>query len=511
MATPERQALIARTWQQVCFHLDGLAIGTSVETINDLGGFSQLSNSADPVDVSDIAEALSVQPGYLNLVFRLLELQGYVVRTGDIANGRAFVTLTPAGREWLIYVGAYTGFRDRVLAAQTVMAGQDSELFDVSSQLPDRIRCHLGGPMAAATLTALSRSELFANPVDVIAVNKLPHPLMAEELVDLGWASLQNDAVQLNEAGRLALSFAAQYYYPVSYLPTLAAVPDMLTGVGSAIAGREDDGTEGHVDRELDIAFSGIVFARTCRDPLFDLVLRLFDETDLNGQPRAIVDCGGGDGTLLCELYQAIAERTSRGAMLDAHPLTMIGVEYNPVAERTLRARMQASDVPGLVFAGDVGDPAAITARLALEGFARDDVLHVSKSVFHNRTYARTLATNAGTSLGAFSVPGGGLLTAGEVEADLEALFALWRAEMGRHGMIVIEAHIIEAALATERLGRNVMTSLEASHGYSHQYLVEIDAHRGAARRAGLKVIGSHDFGAPFLGAPIMSIDHYAV
>jgi DNA-binding MarR family transcriptional regulator len=511
MTTPEQQALVAATWQQVCFHLDGLAIGTSVETINDLGGFAQLAGATEPVAVSDLADALALQSGYLNLVFRLLELQGYVVRSGDVAGGQAFVALTAGGHEWCRHIEAYSGFPDRVGVAQALMSGQDTDLSEASTELPDRLRCHLDGPMAAATMTALSRSELFANATETIVLGKLPHPLMARILVDLGWASLQDGGVELNDAGRLALSFAAQYYYPVSYLPTLAAVPQMLRGMETVIADREKDGREGHVDRELDIAFSGIVFARTCRDPLFDLVLPLFDDVAPDGQPRAIADCGGGDGTLLCELYQAIVARTSRGGVLDAHPLTMIGVEYNPVAERTLRARMQAMDVPGLVFAGDVGDPAAIATRLSAEGFARDDVLHVSKSVFHNRTYAGTPAIRAGASLGAFSGPDGGLLTAGEVEADLEVLFGLWRAEMGRHGMVVIEAHIIEAALATERLGRNVMTSLEASHGYSHQYLVEIDVHRAAARRAGLKVVGRHDFGAAFLGAPIMSIDHYAL
>jgi hypothetical protein len=511
MATPDQQALVNATWQQVCFHLDGLAIGTSVETINNLGGFSRLADAAAPIAVSDMSDALEIPHGYLNLVFRLLELQGYVDRTGDVAGGRACVALTASGHEWLAHVGSYSGFRGRVIAAQALLSEKDTGLAEVSSKLPDRMRCHLNGPVAAATMTALSRSELFANAADLVVVDALPHPLMANVLVGLGWASLQGAAVELTEAGRLALSFAAQYYYPVSYLPTLAAVPAILRGAETVLADREEDGSEGHVDRELDIAFSGIVFARTCRDPLFDLVLPLFDVTEPDNQPRAIVDCGGGDGTLLCELYLAIVERTSRGAMLEYHPLTMIGVEYNPVAERRLRARMQGTGVPGLVFSGDVGDPAAITARLAAEGFSRDDVLHVSKSVFHNRAYAGTPAEDTGTSLGAFSVPGGGLLTAGEVEADLEALFALWRNEMGRHGMVVIEAHIIEAALATERLGRNVMTSLESFHGYSHQYLVEIGLHRAAARSAGLRVVGSHDMGAPFLGAPIMSIDHYAV
>ena len=188
----------------------------------------------------------------------------------------------------------------------------------------------------------------------------------------------------------------------------------------------------------------------------------------------------------------------------------MVGVEYNPVAERVLAGRLDAAGVPNLVFSGDVGDPAAIAARLGEHGFAPDDVLHVSKSVFHNRTHRGTAGAVAGTSRGAFVRPGGGLLAAGEVEADLQVLFADWAAHLGRHGMIVIEAHIVAPELTTARLGRSVVTSLEASHGYSHQYLLEIDAHRAAAARAGLRTVAAREFGAPFAGAPIMSIDHYA-
>jgi len=511
MSDAGQQELVAETWRRICFHLDGLAIGTSVETLHELGGFAVLMDAEAPMAVPDLADMLSVQPGYLNLVFRLLELQGYVARSDDVAGACPLVALTKAGGEWAADVPAYRGFRNRIRAAQALLDHSEFVPPDDPPGLSGRIAYHLEGPVAAAVMTALSRSELFGPGVETVDCDDLPHPAIASVVSGLGWAFVEDAKFTLNEAGRLALSFAPQYYYPVSYLATLAAVPEMLRGARTETAERGQDGTEGHVDRELDITFSGLVFARSCRAPLFDLVLPLFDTEQLDAQPRAIVDCGGGDGTLLCELYGAIAERTRRGSALSSHPLAMIGVEYNPVAERVLANRLSQSGVPGLVFAGDIGNPRAIAARLSAEGFTPDDVLHVSKSVFHNRTYAGTPASRPGSSHGAFVAPGGGLLTADRIEADLEALLASWRNVLGRHGMIVIEAHIIEATLVTARLGRNVMTSLEASHGYSHQYLLEIEQHRSAARRAGLRLVGSHDFGAPLLGAPIMSIDHYAV
>ena len=511
MSDAGQHELVTETWRRICFHLDGLAIGTSVEALHELGGFAVLMDAGEPLAVPDLAERLSAQPGYLNLVFRLLELQGHIARSGDVAGARPLLALTKTGREWMRDVPAYRGFCERIRAAQALLGQSEFVSPEDTIELPDRIACHLEGPVAAAAMTALSRSELFTQDTEAVECRALPHPAIADIVVRLGWASVEDARFALNDAGRLALHFSAQYYYPVSYLPTLAAVPEMLRGIGTGTANRGEDGTEGHVDRELDIAFSGLVFARTCRAPLFDLVLPLFDTEQFDAQPKAIVDCGGGDGTLLCELYAAIAEQTRRGAALSRHPLAMIGVEYNPVAERVLADRLNRAAVPGLVFAGDIGNPAAIATRLAAEGFTPDDVLHVSKSVFHNRTYAGTPGSRAGTSHGAFVAPGGALLAADRIEADLEALLASWRKVIGRHGMVVIEAHIIESSLVTARLGRSVMTSLEASHGYSHQYLLEIEQHRSAARRAGLRLVGSHDFGAPFMGAPIMSIDHYAV
>lgn len=509
MSASNQSKLVSETWRRVCFHLDGLAIGTSVEAVHARGGFAALAEAQQPIGVEELADAISVRPGYLNLVFRLLELQGYITRSGHIADARGMVALTDAGHDWLACLDAYVGFADRVRSAQTLLAHGEVTTRPSPDGLPARVACHLAGPVTAAAMTALSRSGLFADGNTRVAIKDLPHPAIAGIVTAQGWAVADDSQLILNEGGQLALQFAAQYYYPVSYLPTLASVAGLLRG--DTVAARDEAGTEGHVDRELDIAFSGLVFARTCRAPLFDLVLPLFDSADADAQPRAIVDCGGGDGTLLCELYEAIATRTRRGGALSTHPLAMIGVEYNPVAERVLGTRLKDRGVPGFVFAGDVGDPQAIASRLKGEGFAADDVLHVSKSVFHNRTFRGTPARGAGGSMGAFVAPDGAWLSSAQIETDLEDLFGAWRAILGRHGMVVIEAHIIAAALATARLGRSVMTSLEASHGYSHQYLLEIDLHRAAARRAGLRVLGQHDFGEPIMGAPIMSIDHYGV
>lgn len=518
MSQDDAQQDTLDVWRNVCFHIDGMAIATSVFALDRAGVFDRLEKATAPLDVAALAVDQGLRDGYLNLAFRLLDMQGYVERSGDSAAGRSSVRLTAGGTAWLAHLPAYHDAPARVARARAILAVGDitEPAFDqMGPAVPLRVQRNVEGAEVAAVMTAFTHDSAFARLADAgksgLNIGELSSAGAAKVLAAQGWFTIDDGIVRLTDAGRVAMQMAPQYFYPASYLATLASVPDLLGGHHDPTTSRAEDGTEAHVDRELDIEFSGLVFARTCRDPLFELAMPLFDRLPLDAQPKAIVDCGAGDGTLLCEMYDAIMGRTARGHALDSHPLVMVGVEYNPVAERVLAERLGAANIPSLVFAGDIGDPEAIVRRLSAEGFGADDLLHVSKSVFHNRTYAGTPAGPAATSAGAFVAPGGERLTAAHVEADLEALFVRWRECLGRHGLVVVEAHIADAGLTTARLGRSVTTWLEASHGYSHQYLVEAGVHRAAARRAGLQTRGAHDFGTEITGAAMMTIDHYGV
>lgn len=518
MSTEDTQQLTLDVWQNVCFHIDGLAVATTVFALENVGVFEHLKAATAPLDVAELAASLDLRDGYLNLAFRLLDLQGYVERTGDVAAGQASVRLTPDGLAWLPHLPAYRDAPARVDRARALLAGRDiaaSASDPTLSTMPHRVRRNVEGAEVAAVMTAFTQDATFDRLADAgesgLDLRDLSSAAAGDTLLQQGWATIGGGAIRLTDAGRIAVQMAPQYFYPASYLATLASVPSLLQGRSDATTPRAADGTEAHVDRELDIEFSGLVFARTCRTPLFELALPLFDQLPLDEQPTAIVDCGAGDGTLLCELYDAIVQRTARGRSLAAHPLVMVGVEYNPVAERVLAERLRAANIPNLVFAGDIGDPENIARRLSKEGYGADDLLHVSKSVFHNRTYAGTPAGPDATSTGAFVAPDGARLTAAHIEADLESLFARWRECLGRHGLLIVEAHIADAELTTARLGRSVTSWLEASHGYSHQYLVESGVHRRAAQRAGLRARSVREFGVEIAGAPMMTIDHYGV
>jgi hypothetical protein len=116
-------------------------------------------------------------------------------------------------------------------------------------------------------------------------------------------------------------------------------------------------------------------------------VLPLFNEAELFRQPAAVVDTGSGDGTLLVELHRAIAAHTRRGRHLADYPLVMVGAEFNALAQAATAARLQEAGIPHLTVFGDIGDPASLAKTLERHGLDPHQVLHVSKSVIHNRAY----------------------------------------------------------------------------------------------------------------------------
>jgi hypothetical protein len=129
---------------------------------------------------------------------------------------------------------------------------------------------------------------------------------------------------ELTPDGEIAVSLARQYRYPVTYLPLLRQVPELIFGEP---AKTDEGGEETHLDRELDLRFSGDVFTAACREPFLGLALPLFEAAPLDRQPALVVDAGCGDGALLEALYLAVRERTARGRRLAERPLLMAGVD----------------------------------------------------------------------------------------------------------------------------------------------------------------------------------------
>lgn len=493
---------------RVCHHLDGLAVGSTVEALSRRGFFELLLAQRGPIGVDELVRELAARRGYFHVAVKLLAAQGFVARAGNVAAGDVTVALTDSGRLWLDYQGAYRQVPELLGAALATAAGADPPdprrferlgIGDTAAELATRVRLHVEGHLVAPSMAVLAEVGMRGG-ADALSGVVRRH---AAVLRTQGWATPDG---ALTAAGEAALRAAPQYFYPVSYLPTTAAVDELLFG---APPQAEPGEPERHVDRALDVAFSGVVYERQCREPFLEIALPLFDR-EFGEQPAAVVDTGAGDGTLLIDLYRAVVARTRRGRHLASRPLMVVAAELNETARRIGAERLEAAGVPHLAITGDIGAPERLAAELAAAGLDPQVVLHVSKSVVHNRRYrppTRDVGLQPATRA-VFVDEDGGLIAARDLEQNLVEHFESWRPWTRRHGMIVIEAHTVAPEIAARTVGANVITGLDASHGYSRQYLVEAEVHRRATRRAGYVAAESVDLMAQFTGRPLMTIEH---
>lgn len=491
-----------RLWKKFCFLIDGMAVSSTVYTLGRENIFHSLENAENLVSIDALAAGKRPRLGYFHLAFRILEDQGFVSRTTIMDNRGIQVALTASGRDWLSMTALYDSALDFLMAASDLTKKDCDATFPVVSlqglsQLTEeeqRVRLHVVAPLVAAFLVHLYDNEMFTGERVLFKAESLEIPPRILNhcfimLRDLGWISSAGEGEWFfTEEGQLLPHFVPQLFYPVSYLKTSRKVPELI--FQKKKKKREvEQGEESHIDRSLDIRFSGLVYGRNFREPVHKVLLEMFNAKPLAQQPRYIVDTGSGDGTMLLDVYRTIAEETLRGESLCEFPLTVIGVEFNQVAAQATADRLKKNRIPFFTFQGDISEPEQIGRDLTVRGIALDHVFHISKSVIHNRIYCPPLEKpDMGgwepQSEAVFIDSLGELITAHDLAANLVDHFRRWRPLVRNHGMLVIEAHTVPAQLIATSIGSNILTSLDSSHGFSHQYLVEKEFFHTAIRTA---------------------------
>ncbi|GGL79897.1 hypothetical protein GCM10010129_24440 [Streptomyces fumigatiscleroticus] len=511
-----------RVRDQVCRHVDGIAIGSTVAALRQRGVLHRLGPA--PRDVHALAQERGANPGYFQVALRLLADQGWVVLDQPDGDGAPTVrttrlgerVLTPLTEPYTHAAALLPALRDMFPPGDSTAGGPAAVAllrreWDLPrTVLPVRARvqvlAHLDGHLAAP-----AASWLPPGPAGSPLPAAVP-PAAAEVLVHLGWARPATGGCELTEAGRMARTAAAQYGHVLCYLSTLARVPDLLFGTPAQNWAGFTDGHETHLDRDEDLAVSGQVFETTCREPLLDVVLPLFDRP-LDRQPRAIVDMGCGDGELLRTLCARIRHRTLRGRSLDAYPLLAVGADPSSVARRETARRLTAAGIPHLVVDADITAPDHLVRTLARHGVDARDALHVSKSVIHNRRYLGHPATPPPEApppqAGGYATPDGAAIAPHRMALDLARWFSSWRGLARRHGMVAVEAHAVAPERAAALIGRTPATVFDATHGYSHQYPVTCEVFAWAARTAGFRSRAHREPAAREVGHTILTVDHF--
>ena len=72
------------------------------------------------------------------------------------------------------------------------------------------------------------------------------------------------------------------------------------------------------------------------------------------------------------------------------------------------------------------------------------------------------------------------------VEQSLLEHLQKWQPFVRKFGLLIIELHTIAPEVTAQNIGKTAATAYDATHGYSDQYIVEVEVFQKIAAMAGL-------------------------
>jgi len=219
-----------------------------------------------------------------------------------------------------------------------------------------------------------------------------------------------------------------------------------------------------------------------------EIIISLFNKP-LDQQPKGILDMGCGNGAFLIHLFDVIESKTLRGKHLDDHPLFLVGADYNKAALKVTRENLINADIWAKVIWGDISDPDLLQKDL-IENYTIElkDLLSVRTFLDHNRIWNEPVSflESRSKSTGAFAYRGK-RLDNNDVERNLKDHFKKWAPYIKKFGLILIELHTISPEITAKNIGKTAATAYDATHGFSDQYILEVDSFLKVINETGLQ------------------------
>ena len=272
----------------------------------------------------------------------------------------------------------------------------------------------------------------------------------------------------------------------MSYLPTFVQLDELIFGNPLILKTSSPNETEKHVHREMNVWGSGGAHS-TYFKVIDEIIINLFNKP-IDEQPKGILDMGCGNGAFIQHIFDVIEYQTLRGKMLDEHPLLLVGADFNQAALKVTRANLIKADIWAKVIWGDIGRP-DILAKDLKEDYNIDlkDLLNVRTFLDHNRIWEapKKVTHRTSKSSGAYAYQGQ-RLNNNHVEDSLFEHLEKWKPYVEKFGLLIIELHTINPKLTAKNLGKTAATAYDATHGYSDQYILEVDVFNKIAKEAGL-------------------------
>lgn len=506
--TSELRAILFR-------HLDGIVSAPVAFSLYKKGVLEYILQQ-QKTSLKTLIQRFEANEGYLNVALRVLVSQGWLVQNVDNENdeilfesndkSKIAFSLAPLYEDVfkLMQFSEYFNpnkFGTEPFGMLTEIAEKYKSNFGIEFSEDEKIQAiqkqilyHIEGNLIGPTIVMLGMSGMFHKYFMETSFRPEEFhekPEQFRQLLDLlthlNWFTNKKGNYQFTETGLFYAKRASAYGVTVSYIPMLRKMDELLFGNPSILRNPGEHETELHVDREMNVWGSGGAHSEYFKI-VDQIIIELFNRPIVD-QPKGILDMGCGNGAFLEHIFDVIERQTSRGKMLDEHPLFLVGVDYNEVALKVTRANLIKADIWAKVIWGDIGRPQLLAETLK-EDYNIDlkELLNVRTFLDHNRIWEPpTVMTpnRVSASTGAFAHRGKRIPN-NEVEDNLLEHLKKWYPYVEKFGLLLIELHTVSPDLVSENLGKSVATAYDATHGFSDQYIVEIEVLHKIATEAGL-------------------------
>ena len=497
-------------------HLDGLVVAPSAYALMEKGITEYLLENGT-ADVDELAERYDANPGYLNVALRILCSQGWLIQ--ELNNEQNTVVYktneqsSVAFDHFNLYQKAVGLLKlsekysprkfemepflelERLFHLHQQHYGMSISEDEMTRNIRHQIAMHIEGIIVGPTLVRLGMNGMFHKyfmetrfKAEEFHKDADGFERLLDILAALGWYTKINGAFEFTDKGLFFARRASAYGVTVSYIPTLRKLDELIFGDPNVLRGHDSNADEVHVDREMNVWGSGGAHAAYFK-VIDEIIIEMFNRP-INDQPRGILDMGCGNGAFLQHLYTIIETQTWRGEHLDEYPLALIGVDYNEAALKASKAKLIQAEIWAKIIWGDIGDPEGLARDLDEKyGIDLKDLLNVRTFLDHNRIWespvgAGKLRTSAST--GAFASRGE-RLSNNLVSESLKQHLKKWVPYIKKHGLLLIELHTVNPQLVSLNMGKTAATAYDGTHGYSDQYILEIEEFLSVIKELGLE------------------------
>ena len=496
-------------------HLDGLVTAPTAYVLHEHGVLDYLLKNKTS-NLQDLAVAFKANEGYMNVALRILSSQGWLDNSLDPNTNSVQYSTNSKSEKAFELCALYkdvvellrksANYHPRIFNKEifgdleaifhkfqdnyNIEFSEDTE----TRSLQNQILKHLEGIITAPSIVALGMNGMFHKyfmeasfrPEEFHKDGKSFASLL-DFFAFLGWYEKRNGTYSFTDKGLFFARRASAYGVTVSYQNTFRHLDDLIFGDPYKLWNVPKGQSEIHVDRKMNVWGSGGAHKAYFKK-IDEVIIELFNKP-IHEQPRGIVDMGCGNGAYIEHLFEVIEQRTLRGTMLEEHPLFLVGADYNEDALKVTRANLINADIWAKVIWGDIGRPDLLADDLKNNyNIELKDLLNVRTFLDHNRIWEDPKnESNNGVSesSGAFAHRGK-RITNERVEQNLLEHFQKWAPYVKRFGLLVIELHTIPPEITAANLGRTAATAYDATHGFSDQYIVEVDIFNKVAAEAGL-------------------------